>query len=445
MATVTELVTKFMFVGNTAPLAQYNAQLGASIKLIASFAAAAATTGAAIALWATHVLEGVDALGDLSAETRVTVAEIQELGFAAQLSGSSSEALQASLRGLSSTAGLAANGMGRGAEIFKKLGINVRDANGQVKTSAQLLDEIRQRMNALNMSLDERRAFATRLGIDGSLVQYLSRTDAEMAKLIARAKELGTLTQEQAEAAGAYNDSLDVMRYAMTAIKQQIAVGLAPALTGLAETVTDLLADNKDWIVNGIRATTVFIGELLKMLMRLLPVLAVVGAAFVAAKLYLMGFAGIMAVVTSPIVLTTAAIVALILVVDDLIVAFKGGNSLIGDFFKNFLGIDLSKVIDQLKSVWEWYQKIVAVAYSKIGRALGFGGDKPAVAMSTAVTTGSGGNASSVSGSTDNRKIEQTVNIEVKSNDPVQAGRAAADGVQRQLKDANAQLSVGGL
>lgn len=445
MATVTELVTKFMFVGNTAPLAQYNAQLGASIKLLTSFAAAAAATGTAIALWATHILEGVDALGDLSAETGETVARIQELSFAAQLSGSSAEALQASLRGLSSTAGLAANGMGRGVEIFKTLGVQVRDANGQVKTSAVLLEEIRQRMNKLNLSLDERRGLASRLGIDASLIQYLSRTDDEMAKLIARARELGTLTQEQAEAAGAYNDSLDVMRYAMTAIKQQIAVGLAPALTGLAETVTNLLAENKDWIVNGIRATTMFIGELLKMIMRILPVLAVLGAAFVAAKLYLMGFAGIMAVIASPIVLTTAAITAMVLVVDDLITAFKGGNSLIGDFFKQFLGIDLSKVIGQLKAVWEWYQKIVAVAYTKIGRALGFSGDTPKVALTTATATGAGGNASSVSGNTDNRKIEQTVNIEVRADDPVAAGRAAADGVQRQLKDANAQLAVGGL
>lgn len=445
MATVTELVTKFAFVGNTAPLAQYNAQLGASIKLLAGFAAGAYATGIAVAAWATHVLDGVDALGDLSAETNVTVAEIQELGFAAQLSGSSAEALQASLRGLSSTAGLAANDMGRGKEIFKELGINVRDSNGQVKNAADLLDEIRKRMNALNMSMDERRGFATRLGLDASLIQYLSRTDAEMEKLIMRARELGTLTQEQAEAAGAYNDSLDVMRYAMTAIKQQVAVGLAPALTGLAETFTDLVANNKDWIVDGLRAATVFIGDLLAMIGRLLPVLTALGVAFVAAKIYLLGFAGVWAIITSPIVLTTAAIAALIFVVDDLLVAFKGGDSLIGNFFKQFLGIDLSHVIDQLKAIYEWVVKLTSAAVGKVGQWLGLSGGSSAPLQTVPIGQNIPLNIPGGGNMTDNRRVEQQVTINVSSSDPVQAGRAAADGVQRQLKDANAQLGQGGL
>lgn len=445
MAQVTELVTKFMFEGDTAPLARYNKDLGASIKLIAGTAAAAVAAGGAIAKWADIVLTGVDALGDLSAETGIAVSQIQEMGFAAQLSGGSATALENSLRGLSATVGLAANDMGRGKEIFKELGVNVRDSNGHVKNAAVVLDEVRQRMNALNMSMDERRGFATRLGIDGTLIQYLTRTDEQMEALIKRARELGTLTNEQAEAAGAYNDALDVMNYALSAIHQQIAVGLAPALTGLAENFTDLLAENKDWIVNGLRAATEFIGNLLAMINRLLPVLALVGAAFVLAKIYMLGFAGVAAIVFSPVVLITGAIAALLIIVDDLIVAFKGGDSVIGDFFKNFLDLDLSKTVDWLKSIWEWVSKIASALSGNIGKWLSYGSGSPMVALSAAnpgVMAGRG--TGGISNSSDNRKIEQNVKIEVKSNDPVTAGRAAADGVQRQLKDANSQLGVGG-
>jgi hypothetical protein len=266
-----------------------------------------------------------------------------------------------------------------------------------------------------------------------------------MEKLIMRARELGTLTQEQAEAAGAYNDSLDVMRYAMTAIKQQVAVGLAPALTALAETVTDLVAANKDWIVTGLRAATEFLGDLLAMINRLLPVFAVLGAALIAAKIYLLGFAGVWAIITAPIVLTTAAIVALILVVDDLITAFKGGDSLIGDFFKNFLGIDLSHVIDQLKAIYEWVVKLTSAAVGKVGQWLGLSGNTPRTAMPAPVALGQTIPLNVPGSTTDNRRVEQQVTINVSSSDPVAAGRAAADGVQRQLKDANAQIGQGGL
>lgn len=474
MATVTELVTKFAFAGSTKPLEGYNKNLATSVKLLASFSTAALATGAVIAAWATDILRGVDSLNDLAIETSSTVAQIQEMDFAAQQLGSNAEAMNGTLRGLSVSAGLAAKGMGRGKEVFKELGISVKDANGHVKSATVLLDEIRRKMNALNMSTEERRGLATRLGIDGSLVQYLSQTDSAMQKLIVRARELGTLTQEQAAAAADYNDALDAMEYAMNSVKQQVAVGLAPVMKDLAETVTDLIANNKEWVVKGIKVTMEFITQLLAVLTRVAPVLAVVGVAFAGAKLYMMGWAAIVAAVTSPVVLITAGLTALILVVDDLIVAFEGGDSVIGNFAKNVAGFDMSKVLGEMKELWEWITKISAALTGNIASFLGLPGadidvidpamklggrgnerptdsatglPKPSPAttgtLDRAITTGQG--KGSTTNNTDNRKIEQKVQIDVHAADPVAAGNAAADGVQRQLKDANAQLGTGGL
>lgn len=451
MAQVTELVTKFLFEGNTAPLGRYNKDLTASIKLMAGFVTAGAAAWGAVQAFAHVQLQAVDALGDLSIETGVAVAQIQEMGFAAQLSGSSASALEQSLRGLSSSVGLAANDMGRGKEIFKELGIEVRDSNGQVKNAGVVLEEVRQRMNALNMSMEERRGFASRLGIDATLIQYLSRTDDEMAKLTARARELGTLTQEQAEAASAYNDALDVMSYGMTAIRQKVAVGLAPAMTQLAEGFTDLLAKNQDWIVKGIQVLTEFLGQLMAMIQRLIPFFVTLGVLFVALKIYALGFAGAMALIFSPVVLITAAVVAFLLILDDLIVGFQGGNSVIfafGKTIKDWLIGNLMDAVEWISKVWQWVVKLTSALAGKVGKFLGLSGDGAQMVLPEKITISQAAGFQGVGGSTtntDNRKIEQNVTIEVKANDPVAAGNAAADGVQRQLRDANAQLGVGGI
>lgn len=461
MATVTELVTKFAFAGSTAPLGEYNSRLGKSIKLLSAFAAATAAAATAGALWVSNILAGIDPVVQLSRETRIAVGDIQALGFAASVNGSSAEAMNRSLRQLSVAVGQAANDMGRGKEIFKKFGIQLRDSNGQVRNAADVLDDLRRKWNQLGLTVDERGALAQRLGLDPSLTQLLMQTDEQMAALVKRARELGVLTKEQGDAAANYNDSLTVMRYAMNAIKQQIAVGLAPAFQSLAERITDLIAENKDWIVKGITVTIEFVSKLIEVLARVAPVLAVVGAAFVAAKIYMLGFGATMAIIFSPLNLMIAGITALILIVDDLIVAFKGGDSVIGNFFKNFLNVDLSKVFDELKELWDWITRITKALTGKVGQFFGFGGqgeaqptyrgdytvaatfdDRTPATLPASVTARRPGAVTN--NNTDNRRIEQRVDIKVSSSDPLAAGRAAADGVQRQLKDANAQLGVGG-
>lgn len=51
-------------------------------------------------------------------------------------------------------------------------------------------------------------------------------------------------------------------------------------------------------------------------------------------------------VVLSPVVLITAGILALLLIVDDLIVAFRGGNSVIRKFFLEFFNFDIKPVLE---------------------------------------------------------------------------------------------------
>ena len=358
MAEVTELITKFSFEGSTKPLMDYNSGLGKSVKLLGAMGAASGAATFAVAKWASGVSQSLQPLFDLSEQTGVAVASLQELSFAAEQSGSSSQALESSISGLSAKIGEAAQ---KGSEEFTRLGISVRDnVTGEVKKADELLIEVGKRFKEKNLSIPEQQGFAEALGIDPSLISMLSQTSAEIEKLKQRARDLGiTLSPEDKKSLKEYNRSIAEMDSAMSGLKKLIAVAIVPELEGLAEGFSDLLAKNNAWIVDGVEATVEVVVDLVDALKRLAPFILAAGAAFTIATIGTSGFAAALGFVLSPAVLITAGILAIALVLDDLIVAFRGGESVIADFFQEFLGFDIQPVLKTIVSGFKEAFKVV--------------------------------------------------------------------------------------
>lgn len=435
MAIVNEVITKFGFVGDTSKLDGYNKDLASSIKILSGFAVATAGAVAATARFVTGTTQALDPLIQLSRNTKTSIEFMQEFGYMASQTGSDLGAVESTIESLSAKIGEAAQ---TGSEDFSRLGISVRDAGGQVKGAEQILGEVQSRFNAMGLSQAEKISFAEKLGIDKSLVQLLGKSGEEMDKLRAKAERFGVVSKAGADDAAALNDSLSTLKFGLGSVQQQIAIGLAPELMSLTDGFADFLAENKDLIINGLTVTAEFLGDVADAMIRLAPVVLLGAAAWGAYALATGGAATVMAVILSPVVLITAGIVALLLVIDDLIVAFDGGQSVIGDFFSEFLGIDIGQVMrDALKDVIafidmatklfnEFTENIsIGGAFDFAANALGFGG------------------TSSTSNSTSNN-VDQNVTVNVSASDPVAAGAAVADSLKAQLSDANALFSVGG-
>jgi hypothetical protein len=351
------------------------------------------------------------------------------------------------------------------------------------------------------LSLAEQTSFAAALGIDRSLVQLLGKTGGEMDALRAKARALGVVTKEQADAAASLNDSMTVLKFGLGAVQNSIAVGFAPQLEELTNSFVDFLAANKDLITEGISKTAEFITQLAAGIVRLTPVILGIAAAFGIAKIATLGFGTVMATVFSPVVLITAAIVAALFVIDDLIVAFNGGQSVIADFFQEFFGFDIVPVlqgvvdafgvmmegitsilsrigailgdvfgaaialvtndfdgfIDHIASAFMGVVDFLATAFRPIsdlinaavgfaadglGSLFGFGGsqDQPTIDQQR-ISAGGG----SQSFQTANNTISQDVSIQINTDDPRAAGTAVTDSLQEQLADAQTQFSRGGI
>lgn len=362
MAIVTDLITRFRFEGSTQELNNYNDKLGDSIKLLAGMTAALGAVGAGMMAWTSSVLANEQPLIDLADQTGVAVEKIQELQFIASKSNSSAEALSASLLELNKRIGEASEG---GIEEFRKLGVAIRDANGDMRSADDVLMQIGERFRELDLSTAQQQHFADRFGLDVSLLTMLRRTNTEMSDMAQQARDLGILNEEQVASAAEYNDALTTLKFGLGGLKRLIAVGLAPELTRLAESFAALIVENKEWIVAGIQKTAETLGAFFRMIKRTWPVWGGIAAGFALAKIAAIGFTGALtALGRIPIV---AGIFLLLGAIEDLWVGFNGGKSVIMESTKGLRlwvtdAIErsinkLNKLIATLKEVYffmEW-------------------------------------------------------------------------------------------
>ena len=363
MAVVNEVVTRFSFQGDLRPQREFNTGLDSSIKLLAGVAAGITATSGAMFAWANSVFNTIDPMVQLSRETGVALESIQELGYAASVNGSSLDAVSASVREMTKRIGeFEQLGTGPAKEVVENLGISFRDANGEIKAADQVMLELTDTMAGMRES--ERMNVLDKLGIDPSMIQLLSLTSEEVEGLRARAQRLGVVTQEQGDAVASYNDSLTTLRFGMQGIQNMVAVGFAPMMGDLVDRFVNLLEANQDLIMNGLNWLGEVVVSTMGMLERMWPIFAAVAAGFAIAKVAAIGFGGVMSIILSPVVLWTAAILGAILIIDDLIVAFQGGESVIADFFESFFGIDIRPALQAIVAAVEEIVALVIEVFS---------------------------------------------------------------------------------
>jgi len=363
MAVVNEVVTRFSFQGDLRPQREFNTGLDSSIKLLAGVAAGITATSGAMFAWANSVFNTIDPMVQLSRETGVALESIQELGYAASVNGSSLDAVSASVREMTKRIGeFEQLGTGPAKEVVENLGISFRDANGEIKAADQVMLELTDTMAGMRES--ERMNVLDKLGIDPSMIQLLSSTSEEVEGLRARAQRLGVVTQEQGGAVASYNDSLTTLRFGMQGIQNMVAVGFAPMMGDLVDRFVNLLEANQDLIMNGLNWLGEVVASTMGMLERMWPIFAAVAAGFAIAKVAAIGFGGVMKIILSPFVLWTAAILGAILIIDDLIVAFQGGESVIADFFESFFGIDIRPALQAIVAAVEETVALVIEVFS---------------------------------------------------------------------------------
>ena len=464
MAVVNEVVTKFTFVGSISKLRKFNQSLHTSITSLAKATTAVTALAGGFVFLISKIAGGNEKLIQLADVINVPIKKIQELGFAASQTGSDSAALEGTLSSLSKAIGDAAI---NGSDTFARLGITVRDSAGQVKKANVIFKEIGDRFKELKLSKAEKQTFASKLGIDPSLIRLLDTTNTKIAELTSRAGKLGAITSAQAKKMEEFSESMKVVKFAFGALKNQIAVSVAPELEDLAKKFVAFIGTNKKLISEGIVKLGKALVAVVIGLKRIGVAVLAVGKAFGLSKPAVIAFGVALAIALSPIRPITLAIGAVLLVIEDLIVAMHGGQSLIKSFWQNAFGVNITPILRFIRDEIFFIIKGIVKLFSLLGKLARFG--KVAIKSVVKFVSGDEKNKSVGESARDkklraatslsnlvlpskpggqrvsNNSVSQDVVINVNAPDAVAAGHAVNKALQGQLNDSQNQFKVGGL
>lgn len=284
------------------------------------------------------------ALQDSADRLAINATELQRWELAAKLSGASAEELHAGLKVLQKTAAEASTEGGDAAASFKKLGIDLKLASGEIKPANELLEDTLLGLSKIeDPSLRNAEAFKL-MGKGALALGPLMKDGAEgLDKLLNKLDDLGGgLSEDALQVLNDAGDRFDEFDFAVTSLKSRLAVDLFP-------TINDLLVRFNRWIgviTKATDGTNVF-----------KSVVLVMGAA--ATKVAIGMYAKYLPMV--------ALLALAVLAVDDLITAFKGGDSVVAKFLDKILGKG------EGKEFFKWFAEGTTDMGKRVDQFPGFG------------------------------------------------------------------------
>ncbi len=206
-----------------------------------SFAAAGVTAGAGLAVLTRAAIDNADAMGEQAEMLGTTTERLSGLTYAAHMSAVGQEDLLASLGKLTKVSADAFKGVGKGVEAFDILGVSVTDADGKLKDSTVLLDELSEKFSSLPDGPAKAALAMDIFGKSGQkLVPLLNQGREGIAELIAEAERLGlVISTDTAQQAGQFNDQMDKLGFAVDGLGLRIAKSALPALNELTSVISD--------------------------------------------------------------------------------------------------------------------------------------------------------------------------------------------------------------
>lgn len=314
---------------------------------------------------------------------------ISAWGNAAELAGGSAEGLQGTMDMLSkSQTELQLTGQSGLIPYFSALGLSLADTQGKARPVNDLLLDLADRFSKMDRTTANN--MGRMMGIDQGTMQLLLKGRSEVELMIARQKEYGAVTKQQAEEASRLRNAMVASKQSFEAFGRELLSAATPAL----EKMFAIFADFGAWVRENKEFVQTF-----------LTIIAV-------------GLAGV-AAATIPINLTVVAVIALAAAIAALWQDYqtwkRGGDSFIDwskwepgfkaagqaiKWLKDLLGDMVYRAIaaaDVLSAVFErdWKRAKFAAGEFLSGNGKKYGAEEPAAPGSPAPAAAGGGTVNS--------------------------------------------------
>ena len=177
-----------------------------------------------------------------SAVTGLSTEALQEYQYAAELVDVSLDTLTSSQTKMIRSMDAARHGSKEQAEAFDKLGISVQNADGTLRDAQDVFGDAIDALGAISNETERDAIAMTIFGRSARDLNPLIKAGSDgLRELTQEAHDVGYVMGEEAlDALGAVDDQLQRMNRSGEALKNQIAVGMAPAVENLMKKGTDL-------------------------------------------------------------------------------------------------------------------------------------------------------------------------------------------------------------
>src|SRR5688572_20395099 len=275
-----------------------------------------------------ELINQADELREAAIAVGAVPQELQRLEFAAGTAGIEMGALRASLQKFNKTAAQSAGGKGA-SDTFKKLGVELKNQDGSLKTSTQLFEESGAAISKIEDPIERAGLASDLFGRSyAKLLPLFAEGEEGIKKLKAEADALGFVFDDAfLNQSDEINDNLTKLKKGLTGIAVQALAPLLPDLVEFTQAGVRVVKQLVGWVRQTKILQAVTIGLTVK------GVLALVKAT----GALITRFGGWRAVFARllPFILKT---LAPLLLLEDILVFLAGGKSLTGNLLDRAFG-----------------------------------------------------------------------------------------------------------
>lgn len=243
---------------------------------LAAVGAAVSLVGAGISLAIRGQLDRADAMGETAEKLGIGVKALSELDYAAKITGVSAEGLETSIRVLSKTMAAAVSGNKGAADLFASVGVAVKDASGAVRPASDVMGDLADVFAKMPDGAEKTALAMKFFGKSGAdMLLMLNGGSAQLRDMAAEAARFGVvLSDETVQAAGKFNETLDVLWARLDGVTTQLMAALVPAMQAIADAAIWV----SEWFANLSSVTKNWVAGLVGIVAVSGPILVALGA-----------------------------------------------------------------------------------------------------------------------------------------------------------------------
>lgn len=214
-----------------AAVAKKGAKIGAAVV------GATAAAGGALLGMASKTAETTDRIDKMSQKIGLSREGFQEWDFIMSQSGMSVDQLQTGFKTLVTQVDQAVQGTGKGAESFKKLGVSVKDANGNVKDQETIFNESVVALQGMEDGTEKAKLANDLFGRSGAeMMPLLNGAAGSVDEMKQKAHDLGlVLDDETIDSGVVFTDTMDQVKRSMGALVTNVGADVMPMFQTLLE------------------------------------------------------------------------------------------------------------------------------------------------------------------------------------------------------------------